>query len=166
MSRLARVSIKNKYAATVAALLGMAAAYLLTSYAMQPLVRAAGKRSAIKVNRIYTGQDGLSHAEKVEMQLEGSSAIPGMEQSALFENASMRFARRPPALVQDWHPSNQPQYAVTISGRGEIEVAGGQKVVLEPGSVLLVEDVGGNGHKTRTLGSQDWTLMIVNLPKK
>ena len=126
----------------------------------------AAEPSAIAVNRVFTGRDGLSHIEQIQAKLSSSSAIPGMLESELFDQAGMRLVRRPPSLAQDWHPTGQPQYAVTISGRGEIEAANGQKLVLDPGSVLLVEDVGSKGHKTRTLGTKDWTLMVVNLPKK
>lgn len=151
----------------VAAIVAIACGYVSQQRGLvMPAVFAEERQSPIMVNRIYAGSDGLSHAESVEMKLDGTSAIPGMNQSQLFGNAGMVFVRRPPTLVQDWHPTGQPQYAVTIGGRGEIEVTGGKKVVLEPGSVLLVEDMGSKGHKTRTLGSKDWTLMIVNLPKK
>jgi quercetin dioxygenase-like cupin family protein len=149
--------------------LGVASiAVLSVMYRIAPPAKAMAqaKHAPIVVNRIYAGLDGLAHWEKVEMKLSVSTAISGMEQSEQFGGASVSFVRRPPQVVQDWHPGGQPQYAVTISGQGEIEVADGQKVVLGPGSIVLVEDMGSKGHKTRTSGSEDWIMMIGTLPKK
>jgi len=57
--------------------------------------------------------------------------------------------------VQDWHTAPQRQYVITLSGRGEIEVAGGKKIALEPGHIELAEDLTGKGHITRAIGSED-----------
>jgi hypothetical protein len=54
------------------------------------------------------------------------------------------------------------RYVITLSGRGEIELAGGQKIMLEPGHVLLAEDLTGKGHIARAL-TADWTAMFVQL---
>jgi hypothetical protein len=44
---------------------------------------------------------------------------------------------------------------ITLSGRGEIEVAGGQKIPVGPGHINLIEDTTGKGHITRNLGTED-----------
>jgi hypothetical protein len=44
---------------------------------------------------------------------------------------------------------------ITLSGHAELEVAGGKKISLGPGSIDLVEDTTGKGHITRTLGTED-----------
>jgi hypothetical protein len=51
---------------------------------------------------------------------------------------------------------------ITLTGRGEIEVSDGKKVVLEPGRVVLVEDTAGKGHVSRAL-TADWTAVFVQL---
>jgi quercetin dioxygenase-like cupin family protein len=53
--------------------------------------------------------------------------------------------------VQDWHTAPRRQYVITLSGRGEVEVAGGKKIALGPGHIDLVEDTTGKGHITRTI---------------
>ncbi len=87
----------------------------------------------------------------------------GMEQSEALNATRLQFARRHPGSVEDWHTTRNRQYAITLSGRGEFEVAGGEKIALEPGHVFLVEDLTGKGHITRTLGNEDWTVMVINL---
>ena len=39
--------------------------------------------------------------------------------------------------VRDWHAAERHQYIVTLRGRGEIELVGGRKIALEPGSNFL-----------------------------
>jgi len=53
---------------------------------------------------------------------------------------------------------------ITLSGRGEIEVAGGKKIVVGPGHVLIAEDVTGKGHITRVVGNEDRVTMQIPLP--
>jgi hypothetical protein len=52
---------------------------------------------------------------------------------------------------------------ITLSGRGEVEVAGGKKISLEPGHIDLVEDTTGKGHITRSLGSEDRVTLTLPL---
>ena len=49
---------------------------------------------------------------------------------------------------------------VMLSGRREYEVADGEKFVATPGSISIVEDVTGQGHKTRGLGNEAVNLLI------
>jgi hypothetical protein len=116
---------------------------------------------SITATRFYTGPDGQTHAEEVELKL--ATARAGMDQSEALNATRLQFARRRPGTVDDWHTTRNRQYAITLSGRGEFEVAGGKKVALEVGHVFLVEDLTGKGHITRTLGSEDWTVMVVNM---
>jgi hypothetical protein len=50
---------------------------------------------------------------------------------------------------------------ITLTGRGEVEIAGGQKIPMEPGRVLLFEDITGKGHISRL--TVDWTALFVPL---
>ena len=52
---------------------------------------------------------------------------------------------------------------ITLSGHGELEVAGGKKISVGPGNIELVEDVTGKGHITRTVGTEDRVTLQVPL---
>ena len=52
---------------------------------------------------------------------------------------------------------------VTLTGRGEVEIAGRQKILINPGRILLLENVAGKGHITQCIGSEDLTFFIVPL---
>jgi hypothetical protein len=72
--------------------------------------------------------------------------------SLMIKATGIEFSRRAPNNSGDWHVGPRRQFGITLSGRGEIEVAGGQKVQTGPG-----------GHITRNLGSEDRFALTVPL---
>jgi quercetin dioxygenase-like cupin family protein len=111
----------------------------------------------IKMTRIYTGTDGQSHADEVDLRLTTGTA------TEMFKATAVQFRRTPPGTFSDWHVGPRRQFVITLSGRGEIEVAGGRKVSLEPGRIELIEDTTGKGHTTRTVGSEDRVSIAIPL---
>src|SRR5439155_16906995 len=63
--------------------------------------------------------------------------------------------RAPAGRVSDWHTAPRRQYVITLSGHGELEVAGGKKIAVGPGHIELVEDTTGKGHITRVTGTEE-----------
>ena len=123
-------------------------------------VAVAQARKAIMVTRIYTGSDGLSHAEEIEMKLTASGAAGTSE---MIKATGVQFRRTPAGTFSDWHVGPRRQYVMTLSGRGEVEVAGGKKVPLEPGRIELIEDTTGKGHTTRVVGTEDRVSIAIPL---
>lgn len=52
---------------------------------------------------------------------------------------------------------------ITLRGRGELEVANGQKVPVGPGHINLIEDTTGKGHITRNFGPDDRVVLTIPL---
>ena len=126
-------------------------------------IAAAQKRTPISVTRIFTGPDGQTHAEEIDVKL-----MPGGtsgELSEMMKATGVQFRRTPPSYFVDWHPAPQRQYVITLSGRGEIELVGGKKIPLGPGHILLAEDVTGKGHISRGVGTEDRVSVFVPLGK-
>jgi hypothetical protein len=120
----------------------------------------AQTRKPVVATRLFTGPDGQTHAEKVEIKLGGKD--PLNEVSEMLKITGAEIHRNPPGFVNDWHTATRRQYVITLSGRGEIEIAGGIKIPLGPGDVLLAEDVTGKGHISRTIGNED--RVTIQLP--
>ena len=118
-------------------------------------VVAAQARKPIMMTRIYTGPDGMSHAEQIPMKLNG-------DVSEMMKASGVEFSRRAPGPVSDWHVGPRRQFVITLSGRAELEVAGGQKVSVGPGHINLIEDTTGKGHTTRNIGPDD--RIVVTIP--
>ncbi len=122
----------------------------------QPDVVAAQGRKPIMMTRIYTGPDGLSHAEEIEMKLNGNA-------TEMIKATGVEFSRRAPGSTNEWHTGPRRQFVITLSGQGELEVAGGKKVAAGPGHINLIEDTTGKGHITRNLGSEDRIAITIPL---
>ena len=113
---------------------------------------AAQKRKTVMITRLYTGSDGLTHAEEVEVKFTPGSANDVYK---MMGASGAQLSRGPAGRVSDWHTAPRRQYVITLSGRGELEVAGGIKIPVEPGHIELVEDTTGKGHITRVVGTED-----------
>jgi quercetin dioxygenase-like cupin family protein len=119
-------------------------------------VVVAQTRKPVMVTRIYTGRDGQSHAEEIEMKLNNGN-------SEMINASGVQFSSRPPAPSSAWHTGPRRQYVITLSGRGEIEVADGKKIAVGPGQINLIEDTTGKGHITRNLGPEDRVVVTIPL---
>jgi hypothetical protein len=125
---------------------------------------ATDLRKPISVTRLYTGSDGQTHAEQItDVKLMPDAARSGLEASDVIKVTGLQFVRTSPGWVRDWHVAERHQYIVTLSGKGEIEMVGGRKVALEPGSVILAEDATGKGHISRTIGTEDRIALNIQL---
>src|SRR5262245_14644050 len=127
--------MKAKYVTTAGLILTVCAVCIL-----------AQSRKPARMTHLYTGPDGQTHAEELEMTLRGD---PQNQVSDMLKVAAAEIHRNPPGYINDWHVASRRQLVITLSGKGEIEVAGGKKILLGPGQILVAEDVTGKGHITR-----------------
>jgi hypothetical protein len=116
----------------------------------------AQRRTPVSVTRLYTGPDGQTHAEEItDVRLTPDAARSGLEASDVIKVTGLQFVRTSPGWIREWDVAERHQYIVTLTGRGEIELAGGRKIAVEPGSIILAEDSTGKGHISRTVGTED-----------
>ena len=134
------------------------AALLSLSIFMDPAQSAqdqSGKPT--RITRLYTGPDGQTHAQEIEVKFGPNGADPFKLMSGA--GASIRRAR--PGRVADWHTAPRRQYVITLSGHGEVELIDGTKIELGPGSIDLAEDLTGKGHITRVIGNEDRVTVAI-----
>ena len=115
-----------------------------------------------KITRLYTGPDGQTHAQEIEVKFGPNGADPFKLMSGA--GASIRRAR--PGRVADWHTAPRRQYVITLSGHGEVELIDGTKIELGPGSIDLAEDLTGKGHITRVIGNEDRVTVAIPVADK
>jgi quercetin dioxygenase-like cupin family protein len=134
------------------AIVGHVAIPSIGTHFAEPGVVFAQSHKPVLITRLFTGPDNQTHAEQVEMKF-----TPGTpaEVSKLKQVAGAELHRGAGGSVDDWHRPPRRQYVITLSGHGELEVAGGKKVSVGPGDVLLVEDTTGKGHVTKVIGAED-----------
>jgi hypothetical protein len=121
---------------------------------------AAQNHKPLMISRLYTGPDGQTHVEEIEAKFAPGGGVEGYK---LLANAGAELRRAPPGRVADWHTAPRRQYVITLSGHGELEISGGKKILVGPGSIELVEDITGKGHITRTVGNEDRVTIQIPL---
>jgi mannose-6-phosphate isomerase-like protein (cupin superfamily) len=121
---------------------------------------SAQNHKPVVITRLFTGPDGQTHAEEIDAKF---SPAGGNDVYRLMANTGAEIHRAPPGRVADWHTAPRRQYVVTLSGHGEIELTGGKKIEVGPGSIELAEDLTGKGHITRTVGNEDRVTIQIPL---
>ena len=97
----------------------------------------------MKIIRVFAGNDGESHFEEVpfaEMQGIVDRVGPG----------DININRREAPNFSDYHQAPRRQYVVNLEGIAEFECADGSKIQMEPGDILVAEDLSGHGHIARS----------------
>ena len=119
-----------------------------------------GMSEAAQVWRIYTVDDGTSRLEHFEISMEPARFGAA---SKLLAGPGVLFRRMDAGVALPRHTATRRQMILTISGENEVEADDGQKLTVRPGVVLVVEDVDGAGHLTRTLPLRDWLGVFIPL---
>jgi hypothetical protein len=120
----------------------------------------------MKINRIYSDEDGESHMEEIEVSFELADfapPAPPLHISKFMPANRYGFIKISKGWVGDWHPAPKRQLMVYISGEVEGEVSDGTTRRMRPGSVCLLEDTTGKGHNSRVVGNSDVILAVVQL---
>ena len=137
---------------TAGAIVGHVAIPSIGAHFAEPGVVMAQTHKPVLITRLYTGPDNQTHAEEVELKFTPGSPA---EVAKMMQVTGAELHRTAGGSVDDWHRAPRRQYVITLSGRGELEVAGGKKVSVGPGNIDLVEDTTGKGHVTKVLGTED-----------
>ena len=126
-----------------------------------PSNAVAQKPVTTTVTRLYTGADDQSHAQDNDVTWRTAKLHPDLRESESVKVTGAQFLRWPRGFVWAGHPASKRQYVIIVSGRGEVDVAGGKNVQLTPGRILLAEDVTGRGHTTRIGPDEDLVMLLV-----
>jgi quercetin dioxygenase-like cupin family protein len=121
----------------------------------------AQRHTPLTITRLYTGPDGQSRAEQVELKMAPSTLRSGLDEAEPLNVPGAKIMRWPRGYVWEWHNATHRQYVVTLSGQAEVEVADGKKMRMNPGQIVMAEDVAGKGHVTRSVGSEDLVLLLI-----
>ena len=96
----------------------------------------------MEITRVFTGDDGQSHFETINVAL---SASRYGSLSERYGAEGVIFRETPAGGELDFHNAPRRQFVVTLSGVVEIEIGDGGKQRLSAGDILLADDVTGAG---------------------
>lgn len=114
--------------------------------------------------RLYTGDDGQTHFEDVEVPLvvdRGGESVVG--RSSALPAKEISFVSAPADWDYGWHRAPRRQFVLVFRGAIEVEIAGGETRRFEPGTAILADDTTGQGHLTRSCSDEAVILGIVPL---
>jgi mannose-6-phosphate isomerase-like protein (cupin superfamily) len=103
--------------------------------------------------RLYSRPDGVSSFELLKIDL-------GDGRSSPFASDRMQFAALAPHYETGWHNVPERTLVVTVDGSGEMETGDGQKIELKPGTIVLIEDTTGAGHRSSNGPNGRTTLLV------
>lgn len=116
--------------------------------------------------RLYTGTNGESHFEDIEIDLpltEYAPPAPPLRLSSFTPATQFGFMNAPAGWSSDWHPTSKRNIFFVLSGEWEVTASDGESRRFPAGSVLLVEDTTGKGHSSRVVGETDSLAAMVQL---
>jgi quercetin dioxygenase-like cupin family protein len=117
----------------------------------------------MKVGRIFATPDGESHIGELDIPLAQSEGRPLFYNSTRFAATAVAFQHVRVGGVTAWHNPPQRWLAFILVGTCEIEASDGSRRQFPAGSVSLVEDTTGKGHRGRAVGDADVLVAAVTL---
>ena len=96
--------------------------------------------------RIWSDSAGDTHIEEIKLSDKKRAKIPG----ALVD---FHLAAVPPEAATKLHPAPGHEFAVTISGKIDLQASDGSKAHLEAGDIAYLDDTTGKGHTAKGDGS-------------
>ena len=109
--------------------------------------------------RLYSDENGITHFS--DSSFPWTQNYGNVMMTDFFKAESVGYFRALPGWSMDWHPAPRRQLVMVLEGAMEEEVGDGEKRIFEPGSILLVEDTEGKGHKTKVIGQKDLVFVWV-----
>lgn len=115
----------------------------------------------MKITRLYTGSDNESHFEDIEIELDSAGEIGTLSEKV--DATGIIFRRTGPDYDYDWHNAPRRQYIIMLDGAVDVEIGDGTVQRFSTGDILLVEDVNGQGHRSRAVNNKTRTSVFVTL---
>jgi hypothetical protein len=112
---------------------------------------------------LFSDSNGITHFRLEHLTWEKRAGGSGMV-TPFLDASKIGFLRIPKGLNSGLHPAPAKQFVMVLTGLMEVESGDGERRQFLPGSVLLVTDTQGSGHRTSVLGDQDVFLVWVPVP--
>ncbi len=116
----------------------------------------------MRITRIYTGDDGESHFEDLEVPMVDRGDPIGLI-SKLQDATGVIFRETEGDYDYGFHNAPRRQYVINLDASVEIEIGDGTKRILGPGEILLAEDTTGRGHISRSVDGKPRRSLFVTL---
>jgi hypothetical protein len=106
----------------------------------------------MRIHNLYTDADGQSHFRDIEVEwVETRNAS---KLSMRLPATGIIFRETSGDYNLDWHPAPRRQYIINLDAGVQITASDGEVRVIGAGEIILVEDVTGKGHLSKSIGGK------------
>jgi quercetin dioxygenase-like cupin family protein len=118
----------------------------------------------MKIPNIYVDEYGHSYFGHAELPQRGDPTrrIQAASQQVLY----WQIREIKPGHFIDFKPNPAPQFVAVLSGTLVLTVSNGETRYFTRGDMVLLQDVTGQGHITRTQGHEPCRSLVITLPGK
>jgi hypothetical protein len=132
-----------------------------------PGIGLAQDHQQLNYSILFADQQGVTHFRDEYLVWQTVQTPVGKEPVLMtpYLNAEkVGFLRIPRGLSGDLHPAAGKRFVIVLIGILQVEAGDGERRTFAPGSVLLVTDTQGPGHRTIVVGEQDVFITWIPVP--
>jgi hypothetical protein len=121
--------------------------------------------SSIEYLRIYADEEGCSHFETNEIDMEAKDyapPAPSLNTSSLASADNSVFLELPIGWYGEWHPTPVRQWLILMTGICEFEAGDGERVTCKAGDLVMLDDLIGKGHQTKVIGNESVRIAAIH----
>jgi hypothetical protein len=106
----------------------------------------------MRIHNLYCDANGESHWRDVEVEWVEERNFSKL--SARLPATGIIFRETSGDYDLSWHPAPRRQYIINLDGGVQITASDGNVRVIGAGEVVLVEDITGKGHLSKSVGGK------------
>jgi hypothetical protein len=127
---------------------------------------SAQDQQQLRYSVLFPDQQGITHFrdEYLVWQATENAGIGLLRTTPYLNAEKIGFLHLPQGFSADWHPAPGKRFVMVLTGIAQVEAGDGERRTFAPGSVLLVTDTQGPGHRTIVVGQQDVFITWVPIP--
>ncbi|MSO77336.1 MAG: hypothetical protein EXQ87_10590 [Alphaproteobacteria bacterium] len=106
----------------------------------------------MRIHNLYVDDKGESHFRDIEVDWVEERS--GSKLSSRLPATGVIFRETSGDYDLDWHPAPRRQYIINLDGGVQITASDGEARIIGAGEVILVEDITGKGHLSKSVGGK------------
>lgn len=106
----------------------------------------------MRIHNIYVDAKGETHFRDIEIEWVEEKEFS--KYSKRLPATGIIFRETSGDYDLDWHPAPRRQYIINLDGAVQITASDGESRIIKAGEVILVEDITGKGHLSKSVGGK------------
>ena len=107
---------------------------------------------SLRIHNLYCGADGESHWRDIDVEWAEENEAGKL--SARQAATGIIFRQTQAEHDRPWHHAPRRQYIINLDAGVQLTASDGEARVIGAGEVILVEDVRGKGHLSKSIGGK------------